>query len=455
MRRLIKAFLTLLILTLLAIPIYLFGATIFQLIGQYYYPIAAIVAIIGLALTLYVYIQHRRTSLLELLSSLNQKVCEIMIQNPEFTDYRKTRKYDEEWGCDPYKLNKFEAFARMCWEHAETIYNTKVFFPGLFIKRFAFVFERCKRRYGNWFENNSSSFSSPGFLEFVRHCKWRKYLDPRTADLLRWDNEYEDYDKHMIHPFQNGVKNPLVAYLKNEIKNKEEKVVADFGCGNGYFIKDYLAPHFKKVYGTDYSDNMIQATKKNCDEFIKKGKVELLKLDMAKDLSKLYEKIDLGFSINSILPRNPTDTPKILEQIAKTLKSEGQFVAIIPSFTAVRHVRKLYYEEKFFKEAKGNWLTKRVRARLRLRREFDRKYQYNARKNLFADNEADIQRFIGDDKIESLFKKAGLKVTYLGKESDEVEYPWDICERTGYGYFPGKKQVWDCFVIAIKDTTQA
>ena len=364
----------------------------------------------------------------------------------------------------------------------------------------------------------------PGFVDFVKLNKWRDYLDKRAADLLRWSNVVEDYDETILNPFLPEVNNPLWDYIENNLNEAKQKVVADFGCGNGKFVK-FLCEEKKieNVYGIDYSDNMLKSAKKrnkssylfsidtkfeeklnngSISEELKKefkknrfslpdnasvkkeeekkwaitdekkfiirkeeGKLNIYKSnvtflrmdmtrleeEMGKKEEEIYGKIDIAFSINSILPRNPKDTPIILHEIYNALTPGGIFIAIVPAFDTVLYLKELWYERRIerLKERYKHSIKKlgsKLEAIMDTRREFYKCRKLNKRKQLYADDFSNVQRFIHDNKIQDLLKDAGFELL----QKEKVTYPWELCKKYNYDYFPGKEEIWDWFVVAEK-----
>jgi putative methylase len=58
------------------------------------------------------------------------------------------------------------------------------------------------------------------------------------------------------------------AYMQGDI---EDRIVADFGCGNGIFGIGALALGAKKVYFIDVDKKAIEITKQNCDDYSVEG----------------------------------------------------------------------------------------------------------------------------------------------------------------------------------------
>jgi SAM-dependent methyltransferase len=76
---------------------------------------------------------------------------------------------------------------------------------------------------------------------------------------------------------------------------------------------------------------------------ISDGRTRDLKVKTDNNKLNIY-KIDIAFSINSILPRNPNAIPIILDEIYKSLTPGGLFIAILPSFDTVLYLKELWYK---------------------------------------------------------------------------------------------------------------
>lgn len=420
--------------------------------------IAAVGAIIAVFIAFVVYIGDKKANTYRYLADLYYEILRIGLKYPDFLNPKKTQKYKEAWSSHHHDMYiRYDAYARMCWAHAEDIYDVKFlhfFFKSDFRRLYACTFERYKSLHGVWFQDNISSFLLHGFVDFVKLNKWRDDLDEREADWLRWCNVVEDYDERILNPLLPGVNNPLCDYIGNNLNEAKQKVVADFGCGTGKLVK-FLCEEkkFENVYGIDYSDTMLTMAKKRC----KSSNVTFRRMDMTKleeEMERIeediYGKIDIAFSINSILPRNPKDTPIILDEIYKSLKPGGLFIAILPSFDTILHLKKLWYERRIkLLKKRYNHGIKKVGSKLKARwdtyREFKRR-KLNVRKHLYADDGSNVQRFIHKSEIKLLLNKAG----FVLKQMEEVTYPWKLCEKYNYDYFPGKDEIWDWFVVAEK-----
>lgn len=489
---------------LLILNIFLFIIAVILAINAFIFEIntwidlASIITIFGAITGIFFYLSTIKWNLYRYLAELYYVILEKSFENPNYCNPKMTKDYEKEWPHNPEK-HEYEIFARTCWAYLEDIYATSLKSKWLLANKdiidiYAPTFERIKTIHGAWLKNNKSIFPMKGFLEFIDSNKWRDYIDPSKAKLLRWNYASYDYDEKILNPLQVKENNPLVEYIKG-INNKE-LIVADIGCGIGSLITNYLESdnRFNKIYGIDFSDSMIKIANENCENF---QKVEFLKMDI-KDLTHLREeveknKLDMIFSINSLLAEKPNDIDIMLCQIALTLKSGGKFVAVLPSFDTVEYLRNLtlkkfeterkeyckiclknptlkdkiiykcsgfhefsqllYYFVIFYRRMhSGTWKSlsmdrKRFGALLDTWKLFYQDRKMNDKQKCYADDGVNIQRFFHDNDIKPLFEKFGLNII----EYKKLYYPWDLAEKFGYGYFPGEEEIWDWFIVAEKN----
>lgn len=483
--------------------IFLFIFAVILAINEFFFEInkwidlASIITIFGVITGIFFYLSTIKWNFYRYLADLYYVILEISFKNPDYCNPKITKNYEKEWPHYPEK-HEYEIVARTCWAYLEDIYDTSLKLKWLLANKdilsiYAPTFERIKTIHGVWLKNNKSIFPMKGFLEFIDSNKWRDYIDPSKAKLLRWNYASYDYDEIILNPLQVKENNPLVKYIEG-INNKE-LIVADVGCGIGSLITNYLESdnRFNKIYGIDFSDSMIKIAKENCKNF---KKVEFLKMDI-KELTHLREeveqnKLDMIFSINSLLAEKPNDIDIMLCQIVQTLKSGGKFVAVLPSFDTVEYLRSLtlnkfetkreenyntcyknltlkdkiiykysgfhefsqllYYFVIFYRRMQsGTWKSlsidrKRFGALLDTWKLFYQDRKMDDKQKCYADDGVNIQRFFNDNDIKPLFEKFGLNII----EYEKLYYPWDLAEKFGYGYFPGEEEIWDWFIVAEK-----
>ena len=454
--------------------------------------VASLITIIGVIIGFFFYISSIKWNFYRYLADLYYVILEKSFENPDYCDPKMTRNYETVWSNNPQK-HEYEIFARTCWAFLEDIYDTSlksnwVLSKNNILKIYAPTFERIKTIHGVWLKNNKTVFPMKGFIEFIDSNKWRNCLEPSEAKLFRWNDASYDYDEKILNPLQVKENNPLLEYIKRI--QDQKLVVADVGCGNGSLIVNHLESdnRFIKIYGIDYSDSMINIAKEKCENFIK---VEFLRANI-KDLTPLRKelednKLDMIFSINSLLAENPNDIDMMLCQIARTLKSGGKFIAVLPSFDTVEYLRELEFENFKIERKECNnicfndsesyrkWLYEffkflyyLIKFRSRMNRGvlklittdrnkfkamsdtwklFYKDRFMNDKKKLYADDGVNIQRFFQKNDIKPLFEKFGLN---LIESPEKLYYPWDLAEKFGYGYFPQKERIWDWFVVGEK-----
>lgn len=394
-------------------------------------------------------------------SDFGAQIIQIGMKEPDFLNAAKTKAYITNWGRNEIKRVQYETYARACWSHAYAIYSGAFGYRKKFIRLHVPIFEDYRRLHSAWFENNAFQFADKKFVRFVNKCLWRrrKYVDARTADLLRWNYEVDDYEQKILHPFLEGVQNPMIGYIRS--LQQTGLVVADLGCGcgKGGLLKLLSeSDNIATIYAVDYSDNMLQMAR---EAFPNNPRIMFKKLDMT-NLSELYGKLDIAFSVNSILPREPRDTARILTEIHEALRENGKFVAILPSFDTVLHLMKLEFGQECRRLARltekdrkiGEWPLELIRLLrafpIALYRVCYKEFWKERRLRpwpyrLYADDCANVQRFIHRKDITHLLAKARLRAT---QDPLRVEYPWELSQKFNYGYHPNQTKVWDWFIVA-------
>ncbi|MBU2634419.1 MAG: class I SAM-dependent methyltransferase [Nanoarchaeota archaeon] len=241
-----------------------------------------------------------------------------------------------------------------------------------------------------------------------------------------WDKIAKNYHEEVISPFQEGVKNPLFNEL-NKIKNCNNKIIADVGCGRGEILNQ-LASKFKEVYAIDFSPEMIKIAKENCS----KKNVNFFIMDM-KNLD-FKNKFDVILSINSLLMPKIVDVKKALNSMYSSLKDKGKFYGVFPSMNAILYQGFLILEDQIKDNDEEIALknTKKILERSK----------YNFVNGTYNDNE-EVQKFYYDFEIKLRLKDSGFRNLVLSK----VLYPWGV-NISDYEDFPGRPEMWDWFVSA-------
>ena len=365
-----------------------------------------------------------------------------MLAQIQFDDYKKL---DVKNG-DFYT---YELIAHQSVKLCSAIYKENLWKTTL-RNNFIPFFERVRRTHWNWFKDNASLFQKD-FSIFMKYAKWRDLLSLEQADQLRWIYEVDLYDKIVLSPLHPELKLKLETLIKEAIEKKtnggDNLRVIDLGCGNGNLIEVLVQlPNIKEIVGLDYSPNMIvQAEKKIKAIENNTKKITFLNADMKDDID-ITEQFDIAFSINSILPRNPRDLPKILSQISKLVKDKGLFISILPSFDTVLDLKQLD-EERLRKQYIADGINNPHKKARRKISKLYKSRKLNIRQGTYADDGVNPQRFFKENEISSLFSKVALDTITLSK----FFYPWEICKQYNWGYHPSTKPaIYDWFFVAEK-----
>ena len=250
-----------------------------------------------------------------------------------------------------------------------------------------------------------------------------------------WDSIALNYENNVLSPLSAKVQNPLFGCL-NSLERAKYKRVADFGCGPGALLS-FLAMPFEEVVAIDSSPVMIEKAK----ESHKEKNIQYALMDMC-NLKAIRSSIDIGIAVNSMASSSIKENQNMVNEISRSLRPGGLFVAIFPSFDTVVYLRQLTSDSLL---AAGQ--TKSETDYI-IHKEFDIKFKMDIEKGLYADDTIHVQKLYTPSEISALIGKSGLRNF---SELEKVLYPWEITRRYQYGYFPGKPKIWDWFIVAIKD----
>ena len=132
---------------------------------------------------------------------------------------------------------------------------------------------------------------------------------------------------------------PLFLRLIGDIQNKS---VADFGCGDGFFTRILMQNFPKKVVGVDYSEPMIKKAieKKN----ISSQNINYLLRDIRQlELEEKFDLISAVYFLN--YAESKEDLFKMIQIAFNHLKQNGKFCAIV-SHPNIQPMEDFEYERK-------------------------------------------------------------------------------------------------------------
>ena len=109
----------------------------------------------------------------------------------------------------------------------------------------------------------------------------------------------------------------------NAVEVKPSFVVADLGCGSGYFTLP-LAAKAKKVYGIDVQKEMIDFVR----EKIRKLKIKNVKLLLSKpeEIPLKDESINLLLTVNTL--HEFDDKERMIEEMKRVIKKDGRVLIV-------------------------------------------------------------------------------------------------------------------------------
>lgn len=310
-----------------------------------------------------------------------------------------------------------------------------------------------------WLDDNPAFFRDERFWKAVDRGKsmpaviLRHRRLPQTADgEIDWDRAAPDYHTWLLSPLnpemiredaKGEIRNVLVRELRRRIDlatlgacEGSKYEIADFGCGPGNLL-EAVKDRPVRVIGVDKEAGSLAYAKLRA----KKLGVDFESCDF--DLSdagrRLGRTFDTIVAINSILPKNRADVAKMLLTVRNHLDPHhGRLLAIMPSFDTTQHLHRLWYEQFCTMQGSSDWHATHVVKSLQARKLVDIE---NLR---YADDGHSLQCYHTPESMNAEFNAAGLRILKMEK----VRYPWDLCRKFDYGYFPGKEEIWDWYVEA-------
>lgn len=124
----------------------------------------------------------------------------------------------------------------------------------------------------------------------------------------------------------NIINKKMYKKIVNTVRLTRQSKVLDIGYGNGYLIKHLYKIYQANIYGIDISEDMKKDAVKRNYKAVHSGKINLEIGDCCQ-LAYSDNFFDAVTSINTIYFWN--DTVKGLQEIHRTLKSEGVFYNVV------------------------------------------------------------------------------------------------------------------------------
>jgi trans-aconitate 2-methyltransferase len=165
---------------------------------------------------------------------------------------------------------------------------------------------------------------------------WRRIWQVSCLAInLGWSDE--GYHHHSHIPYQ------LAADFLKQCTFAGNESILDVGCGDGKITKEIaaLTPH-GNVLGLDYSESMIAFAKSNYPS----GNLQFQLGDAA--VMPNLEEFDIVFSFCALhwMP----DQPTVLNNIYRSMKPGGRFLAVIPNAIYLDRATQATIENEFWKD---------------------------------------------------------------------------------------------------------
>ena len=250
-----------------------------------------------------------------------------------------------------------------------------------------------------------------------------------------WDDFAENYTDRMLNVWLPGVVNPLYDFLR-EVETSRVDLCIDFGCGHGHLVEHLseLLPR-ATVIGLD-----------NCNGMLKKARELhphcLFETGDLRNLSQWCGRVDLGLTVNSIVPPSPEEARRMLAQTAAAVAVGGHLMGVLPSADTIEYLMTLSIQDLV------NQGMSEDKARETTEDHYVRKHRFDAVAGLYADDPDGLllQKVYRPEEIRRQLIQNGFEHIRLEK----VYYPWEAVRRHGWGWFPEAEEVWDWAFSAEK-----
>jgi predicted TPR repeat methyltransferase len=150
--------------------------------------------------------------------------------------------------------------------------------------------------------------------------------DKRTGRMDRsyWDEFADEYDEFVIDAFTYGRTHTVGQQIKKFASPR--LTVADYGCGPGKLLP-YLAPKFKKVYGFDFSEKLLDIARERTKDI---PNVEIDQADLTQPVNQLPQ-VHVIVSLNAAIMPDTGARMQFLRGMTSRLKPRGILILNVPS----------------------------------------------------------------------------------------------------------------------------
>ncbi len=406
---------------------------------------ALVLSVAAGGLTVYFWRQQNRASTHQYLSMVWHELMTICHQFPGYLDISITECYEEHMTGE--EMSRYDAYCYKAWVYVYEIVDRGYDRHN----EFSLIIALVAGYHLHWLERNPTFFPAPRFWKIVEEYAARPNLIfgyrnlPQKDDDIDWERIAGDYHAHILGPFapemtKVGADGVRRNFLLDELYRRLDDLapsacLIDFGCGPGNLLDCLKGRQIKRVTGVDTNTAALS---------IAARRAQRLKLPFRSERAdmKTYSEpgsYDIAVIVNSLLPRRREDIPDILRNVARSLKPDGQLLAILPSYDTTEYLCGLW--EEYYR----NLYREHPEHARRIVEAFRKTKKMRPDECSYADDGRASQFYHTPDTLADEFKRAGIKI----EESQKIRYPWELTARFDYGYFPGaKEEIWDWFIRA-------
>ena len=209
-----------------------------------------------------------------------------------------------------------------------------------------------------------------------------KKIYQNLNSIKKWDKNADSYAREMKSQYHKGRIQALIQLFPDSLLTKN-KMIFDFGCGDGYFSKYFLMNN-ANVSGCDTSERMVSIAKKRLKEFGKA--LKLLEVGSAECLNRCKSNTFDGIIAFNVLAYLTKKQEKIFYVAAKKTLKKGGYLIITHSnnlfdlFTLNKMTVK-FFQEYLIPDKK---ISNRLRSLLRYPDEPKGYAGYNIRENALS-----------------------------------------------------------------------
>jgi SAM-dependent methyltransferase len=389
---------------------------------------AAIIAFIAAVVAA---LMESRSSRRNQLEELWSAILSLTADDPKLCDVAYTNHYLTRltWS----ERLRYDAICLQAWSLVHAAYQSRVR-----SHRFNLAMKWMAGFHSEWLENNRHLFPNRRFRRAYRRTMDResvilRHRAVRSSDLNDDPKVFtEQYFERVLSPFDPSMsRSALADAVAAALKSCAGGVVLDLSLGPALMYRnEAVAAALAECQGTIVS---VEPSLEAASEITDYGAVGLLgRLDA---LPFVGESIELVVAVNTILESSRDLNVNLLREIGRVLSPDGTAVLVLPAFEALSHLGDLRAGGPPTKQRK--MLREMHAGVLRIKRPDQESASY-------MDDGTTREYFHSLATIPEELAMAGLQ---LLAEPTKVAYPWDLCRRFDYGYYPDSDPVWDWLVL--------